>query len=176
MKYRILTASENSAKIEAVKTAFSKVFPNMDMEHASAAVLSHVADQPLSSEETYKGAKNRAENARKRFPDFDFWVGIEGGTEKNCGGTESFAWVCIISKSAVSKARTAGFYLPQKVADLLHKGYELGNVFDRLFSFKNSKKEQGAVGILTNNIITRAEYYTDAVVFALIPFINKELY
>lgn len=34
----------------------------------------------------------------------------------------------------------------------------------------------GTVGKLTGNIVTRADYYEHAIVMALIPFLNLELY
>ena len=40
---------------------------------------------------------------------------------------------------------------------------------------KTQKKKDGAVGILTKGLITRKSYYEEAVVLALIPFVNKDL-
>lgn len=176
MNYKIVTASESPVKNEAVKIAFLKAFPDTDYEMKSISVPSKVPDQPLGNDETYHGAKNRAENAKKQIPDADFWIGIEGGIEKNNLGTKAFAWVYIISKTKIGKARTASFFLPKKITDLIDKGYELGDADDIVFKQKDSKKKTGAVGILTNDIISRAKYYSEAVILALIPFINDELY
>ena len=41
---------------------------------------------------------------------------------------------------------------------------------------KNAKQVNGAVGLLTNDLIMRAEYYETAVLLALIPFVNPDLY
>ncbi|MGK0308683.1 MAG: non-canonical (house-cleaning) NTP pyrophosphatase, partial [Urechidicola sp.] len=40
----------------------------------------------------------------------------------------------------------------------------------------NSKQKNGAVGILTGNLIDRTQFYVEAMVLALIPFLNKEIY
>jgi non-canonical (house-cleaning) NTP pyrophosphatase len=53
---------------------------------------------------------------------------------------------------------------------------ELGHADDLVFNKSNSKQENGAVGILTENVIDRAEFYKQAVILALIPFKNPTLY
>jgi non-canonical (house-cleaning) NTP pyrophosphatase len=45
-----------------------------------------------------------------------------------------------------------------------------------VFGQNNTKQKMGTVGVLTENVIDRTEYYKQAVIFALIPFINPELY
>lgn len=173
---KVIIASESPVKIEAVKISFSEVFKNDDFSFNYVKVYSDVSNQPKTNFETLKGAKNRAENAADKIPDADFWIGIEGGIEKKDTETEAFAWVYIISKTKTGKARTASFFLPKKITDLIEKGYELGNADDIVFNKKDSKKKTGAVGILTNEVITRAKYYSEAVILALIPFINDDLY
>ena len=78
----------------------------------------------------------------------------------------------IKSKNKIGKARTASFFLPTKIKDLIEQGYELGEADDFVFGLENSKKKNGAVGILTKGIINRTSYYSDAIILALIPFIN----
>ncbi len=176
IKYKIVTASENPVKKQAVKDAFTEVFKKNELIFLSTSVPSGVSDQPKNNEETFNGAKNRAENAKTKIQDADFWVGIEGGTEKNKNETRAFAWIYIISDNKTGKAKTASFFLPKKITDLLDKGYELGEADDIIFNKKDSKKKNGAVGILTKNTVSRAQYYKQAVILALIPFINNELY
>ncbi|NPA67311.1 MAG: non-canonical purine NTP phosphatase [Chlorobi bacterium] len=176
MALKAIIASESPVKNKAVKKAFGKVFPDTDFTFFSFPANSGVSDQPVSNTETFNGAKNRAENARKKDPYADFYIGIEGGIEETVFGTEAFAWVYIISGNKTGKARTATFFLPEKITDLLKKGYELGEADDIVFNQKDSKKKTGAVGILTENITSRTKYYSEAVILALIPFINDDLY
>jgi len=68
------------------------------------------------------------------------------------------------------------FFLPEKVAELVKKGKELGEANDIVFKKHNSKQNNGAVGLLTKDSITRDKLYEDVVVLALIPFIHKGLY
>jgi non-canonical (house-cleaning) NTP pyrophosphatase len=53
---------------------------------------------------------------------------------------------------------------------------ELGDADDLVFGRQNSKQKSGAVGLLTHNRVTRRTLYEQAVVLALIPFINPDLY
>lgn len=153
------------------------MFPDMLFEIEGVAVSSDVSDQPMSEKETLQGATNRANNARQVKPDADFWVGIEGGLEEISSGMEAFAWMVIISKEGkIGKGRTGSFFLPEKVVELIKQGKELGEADDIVFKRENSKQSNGAVGILTNDLITRTTYYEPAIIFALIPFKNDTLY
>lgn len=153
------------------------MFPEMRFEIEGVSVGSGVSDQPMTEEETLTGAQNRAENASKEKPNADYWVGIEGGLEEINGEMEAFAWIVIKAKDGqLGKGRTGSFFLPKKVAELIKQGKELGEADDIVFGRSNSKQTNGAVGILTGDVLTRTTYYEPAVVLALIPFKNGELY
>lgn len=173
---KVIVCSQNPVKINAIKLGFEKVFPDTVFEFVGVSAKSEVSDQPMSEKETYLGALNRVKNAKLHSPDADFWAGIEGGLEEIDGKLEAFAFIIIESKNLLGKSKTATFELPNKVAELIHSGMELGDADDVVFGGNNSKQKNGSVGILTKNLITRTSYYTEAVVLALIPFINKELY
>ena len=174
---RIVIASKNPVKINATLSGFKKMFPDINFEVEGVSVPSNVSEQPRSDAETFTGAINRADNASKEITEANFWVGIEGGIEEKQSGMEAFAWVVIKSNDGkYSKGRTGTFFLPQKVGELIKQGKELGEADDIVFGRSNSKHENGAVGILTGDAVDRTKYYTEAVVFACIPFKNKELY
>ncbi len=73
------------------------------------------------------------------------------------------------------KARTGAFMLPQEVANLVRSGIELGHADDQVFGRSNSKQTNGAVGLLTADLIDRQRYYEHAVILALVPFKNLTL-
>ncbi len=174
--HKVIIASKNPVKINAVKQAFEKMLPNDTFEYEGISVPSEVSDQPMSDTETYTGAKNRAHNAEKEQPDADYWVGIEGGLQKVGNELKAFAWVVIHSPTQTGKARTATFFLPPQVTALINQGKELGEADDIVFKRHNSKQQNGAVGILTGDVSNRTQYYYEAVVFALVPFKNVDLY
>lgn len=174
---KIVVASKNPVKINTTLAGFLQMFPDVQFEIEGISAESNVADQPMTEEETLQGAINRAQNARSSAPDADYWVGIEGGLEEVSGSLEAFAWIVIIDNTGkVGKGRTGSFFLPEKVAELVRQGMELGTADDIVFKRENSKQSTGAVGILTGDVLTRTTYYEPAVILALIPFKNPELY
>lgn len=171
-----MVGSKNPVKINCTLSAFQKVFPNDSVLVEGVSVPSGVADQPMSDQETHQGALNRTRKAKQEHSDAQYWVGIEGGIEDGDAGMEAFAWVTILSENQHGQARTATFQLPPKIQKLVHQGIELGEADDIVFDRKNSKQSNGAVGILTNDLLDRAAYYEPAVVLALIPFLHPDLY
>ncbi|WP_222933143.1 inosine/xanthosine triphosphatase [Fulvivirga aurantia] len=172
---KVAVASNNPVKTAAVANGMAKMFSEK-AEIINVSAPSEVKDQPTSDQETYDGAFNRAKNARDLLPDQDLWVGIEGGIEDTLKGMTAFAWVVVLSKDKIGHAKSATFFLPEKVSHLIKQGKELGEADDIVFGKSNSKQQNGAVGLLTENAIDRTSYYTEAMILALIPFKNTELY
>jgi len=152
------------------------MFPGQENVCKGITVRSGVKDQPESDVEALRGAFNRAREARQQVPQADYWVGVEGGIEEREGEMAAFAWVVVVTGKMIGKARTATFYLPPSVSALVRQGKELGEADDIVFGRSNSKQENGAVGLLTGNIIDRTGLYEQAVVLALAPIKNPELY
>ncbi len=101
-------------------------------------------------------------------------MGLEGGVDPdgsliNCvvvveaGGQENLTW-------------GVRFPLPPSVVARVLKGEELGRVMDQVSGRTESKKQLGAVGILTNGIFTRAEMWQGPLACALMPFLHPGLY
>lgn len=171
---KVIVASKNPVKLNATKIGLQSYFKTFEV--LGIGVDSHVSDQPMTNDETLNGALNRARNAYKLHPDASYWVGIEGGLERDGESLMAFAWIVFYNGEKFGKARTTSFELPQKVKELVAEGYELGIANDILFHKKNSKQKAGAVGILTNNVVNRTELYKQAVQLALIPFLHSDLY
>jgi len=172
---KIVVGSTNPVKVECVRQGFSRVFPKALLDVQGINVSSGVSDQPWSDAETLRGAANRAASTQQAQPDAEYWVGIEGGLDVIDGQLFAFAWVVIRGTHLRGQSRTAAFALPQEVAALVREGHELGDADDIVFGRSNSKQENGSVGILTGDLINRTSFYTEAVVLALIPFINPSL-
>jgi len=173
---KVMVASKNPVKIDAVKIWFEKMFPEETFEFVWVSVKSEVADQPLSYQETLLGATNRANNAKNKYPNADYWVWIEWWLEKRFQDMKSFAWVVTLSDDRIWRGKTWVFFLPKKVIDLIDQWKELWEADDIVFWQSNSKQNTWAVGLLTDNIITRTSYYSEAVIFSLIPFKNYDLF
>jgi inosine/xanthosine triphosphatase len=184
--YSIIVASKNPVKIQAAQDGFARMFPGEEFAFGAVETPSGVSDQPFSSQETLQGAFNRALSARLLMPQADYWIGIEGGVEEQPGtllpeglrsaSLAAFAWVVVLSEHQVGKGSTGMFFLPPRVAELVRAGKELGEADDIVFGRVDSKRENGAVGLLTGDALDPAGFYEQAVLLALIPFRSPELY
>lgn len=169
--FNVIITSLNPAKIHAVKTAFSAVFPGNEMTFKGISVPSDVSCQPMTNEETLAGARNRVKNAQK-IAIADFFVGIEAGLDK----PYTFAWIVIGSSTRIGESRSASVPLPPSAICALEAGKELGDVMDEMFNQKNVKQQGGAIAMLTKHLLSRSSVYHQALILALIPFIHPELY
>ncbi len=173
---QIIVASKNPVKIKCVRDGFEKMFPDIAYEIQGMDVPSGVSVQPATESETLLGAQNRVAAARSLAPQADYWVGVEGGITDDGQEMQAFAWVVVLSPHGTGRGRTGSFYLPQAVADLVRQGMELGKADDHYFGRDNSKQANGAIGLLTGDVLDRAAYYEHAVIMAFIPFKNPDLY
>jgi inosine/xanthosine triphosphatase len=172
---KVLVTSTNPVKVEATTEAFKKAF-DADIEIVAESVESNVSDQPMSNEEALTGAKNRVNNAMLKFPKYDYWVGIEAGVEEFGELLSSFTWIAIKSMTKEGLAKSQTYFLPHEVSKLVKEGKELGHAIDEVFNKSNSKQSNGAIGLLTNNLMDRKSIYVESIILALIPFIQNELY
>ena len=172
----VVIASTNPVKIRAAVNGFRRLFPGSELSVVTANVPSGVAHQPMSDEETLRGALNRSANAQTAHPHADYWIGLEGGIQSLGQEMIAFAWIVVRSNHMIGKGRTGTFFLPPAVVDLIRQGKELGEADDVVFGRTNSKQENGAVGLLTDNVIDRTQLYEHAMILALIPFKNEMLY
>lgn len=173
---KVVVASHNPVKLAAVRHGFERMFPDRAFKFATAPADSGVSDQPRSSAETLAGAGNRAVAAKAAIPDADYWVGVEGGVEELDLGLAAFAWIVVVGPKATGRGRSASFFLPDRVAELVRAGMELGAADDRVFGRRNSKQNEGAIGLLTGNVVDRTALYAHGVIMALIPFKRSDLY
>lgn len=171
----IVVGSQNPVKINAAKNAFATIYPECDICCQGVHAPSLVADQPMTKEETLIGAINRVEYCKK-YTQADFYISIEGGVDCFEYGIATFAYVVIANEINQSIGRSANLPLPKVVYKSLQQGEELGHVMDRLFNTNNIKQKGGALALLTNNNVTREENYIQALLLALAPFINQNLF
>ncbi|KAG2441628.1 hypothetical protein HXX76_003248 [Chlamydomonas incerta] len=189
----VLVASKNPVKVDAVDKALRQVFPELGIVVRGHAAPSGVPDQPHGDEETLAGARNRvaalsdiinAGGSGDGILDCDLVVAIEGGVGPaglgQAGILECFAWVCAMDPhtGAESTARSASFALPQPLTDLLlgPQAMELGHADDAVFGRKRSGRGSGTIGRLSNGVLDRTEFHVHAVICALLPWLQPQLY
>ena len=169
---KIIVASANPAKIRAVQEAFSQIFSGQPLQCSGQKTVSGVAAQPMTSEETLQGALNRLQAVAAAAPGADYYVAIEAGLDGDC----SFAWIVIAHQGRISKTRSASLPIPPAALMALQQGEELGDVMDRMFAQHNVKQQGGAIAMLTNHLLTRSSVYQQAIILAMIPFIQPQLF
>jgi len=167
--------SENPVKINCVAEAVKAFWPQA--RAIGVGTDSGVSAQPDSDHEMLAGALNRARQALTKTPEAQFGVGLEGGTLDAEDGMWAYAWIVVVDRDErVGKGQSGRFLLPEPIAQMVREGIELGEADDRFFSRSNSKQQDGAVGILSDGVVTRLDLYQPAVVFALLPFVHPEFY
>ncbi|WP_430784701.1 DUF84 family protein [Virgibacillus flavescens] len=154
---KIIIGSLNKTKIEAVKD----VFPNVHVEGWDAD--SDVSAQPFSDEETRVGAINRAHNCITSYPDA-IGIGLEGGVMELDSQLYLCNWGALISNNKhVHTASGARILLPEEISEQLRAGFELGDVMDSFAKIESVRHNEGAIGIFTNNLVSRKEMFSHVV-------------
>ena len=188
MSLKIVVGSLNKVKVNAAKSGFNEILKDSDINFECIAynAPSGVPDQPMGDDETLQGAKNRALFCYNKFVEDNnnnepyFACGMEGGLTDENNVMTCYAYIVLLKK--VNKkfkygiSRTASFEIPQKMANLVRNGKELGDADDEIFNKINSKQNDGTVGQLSNGLINRTQYYTPAVILAHVRFNYPDLY
>ncbi|MEH8018160.1 inosine/xanthosine triphosphatase [Rheinheimera muenzenbergensis] len=169
---QIRVASANPAKIQAVHNAMAQIFNSKTLNCSGQSTESGVAAQPMDSDETLRGALNRLQAVAAKAPGADYYVALEAGLDGDC----SFAWIAIMHQGRISKTRSASLPLPPAALAAIQQGEELGDVMDRMFAQQNVKQQGGAIAMLTNHLLTRSGVYQQAIILAMIPFIQPQLF
>ena len=76
----------------------------------------------------------------------------------------------------LGQARSASLMLPPAALSQLQQGKELGDVMDAMFNQDNIKQKGGAIAVLTQNKLSRSSVYHQALILAMIPFLNPDLF
>ena len=174
----VIVGSRNPAKVRAVESAFAHFFRALKVK--GIETQSGVKAQPLTLEETVRGAVNRAKAAwAKESGKCDYSVGIEAGLFKvpqTKTGYMDAAAVAIFDGKLVHLGLTPAFEYPKKVVEkILHEGKEVSDVF--LEEWKEDLRDElGGVGRLTKGKVPRHLLHEMGLFMALAPIVNKKYY
>ncbi|HET7059911.1 MAG TPA: inosine/xanthosine triphosphatase [Candidatus Saccharimonadales bacterium] len=172
---KVAVGSKNPVKIESVRLAFKALWPDKKWQVEGVGVASDVSDQPMSDEESIKGAHNRAQKALEKLG-ADYGVGLEGGLQKTGEHWLDCGWVVVVDKDGNEGiGSTVKMIVPKKMMNLIRAGKELGEACDIVFKETNSKHGDGHFGLMTKNQITRTSGYKDGVIAALSYFVHPNL-
>ena len=172
---KIAVGSTNPTKVAAVRRAAVKVWPAAEV--VAVTVPSGVGEQPLSDDETIRGAVNRARNALAAVEGAQIGMGVEGGVQDTPHGLFVGGWAAVVDRDGSLGIGAGGrVLLPESIARRIRAGEELGPVMDDFSGRRNVKHGEGAIGIFTNGLIERTAALEIALTYALARFITPENY
>ncbi|WP_010096184.1 DUF84 family protein [Ornithinibacillus scapharcae] len=154
---KIIVGSKNPTKVKAVQ----EFFPYDQVE--GIEVDSHVSAQPFSDEETKQGAVNRAKFCFEKEEGV-VGIGLEGGVMYVNDQLYLCNWGALISpEGELYTASGARVLLPREIEKELNNGMELGLVMDSYAKRTGVSKKEGAIGVFTNDLLTRKEMFAQVV-------------
>lgn len=162
---RVAIGSTNPAKIEAVRRAFDELHRG-DFE-LKPAETDGAEVQPWGEDATRHGAIKRARQALAA-EDADWGIGLEGGMVRDDGGILVTSWIAAChADGGLGLTRTASFYLPGEITELVLAGHELADAWHKARGIERIGRDGGTVGLLTHGRIDRTRLYSEAVVLAV---------
>lgn len=154
MQSPVIIGSENPTKVQAVRNVFQ------EFEVKSLHVSSNVSAQPFSDEETRIGAVNRAKACAASQP-ASIGIGLEGGVMYVEDTLFLCNWGALATEDGQAfTASGARIALPKEIEHALKKAGELSVVMDAYTKKENVRSNEGAIGIFTNNIVSREAMFT----------------
>lgn len=176
---RIAIWTLKTPKIQGVKEAvntcpyFEKIKDRV--EYILDSVPSDISDMPLSIEETMTGAKNRAQNLKKKWILADYYVGIEGWTT-DIMGKKYIGWIIYVENNMWEWHFWFSPILevPKIVEEKLYKEWhELGPIMSELSWITNIQSQNWSMWAWSDDMFTRKDEFEDAFKAAISPFFNK---
>lgn len=172
---KIVITSLNSAKVNAVKQVFGKMFT--DAEYIPLKVDSEVSPTPTSDDEAITGCINRIREAKRQVGEYDAIVSMEGLVAKNSFGVFVYGW-CVVEffeNSSLALGCSARVKLPDLIAQELRSDRELSAIVQSLYPDLPPEQLEnwGTNGVLTNGWYTRVDEFEDALICAIAPLSKR---
>ena len=171
----VAVGTKNPAKLEGVRRAFSKYFPDVELRPVDSSLVAKA--QPRGLEEMTEGAKARAKFALAKAGG-DYGVGVEAGIFTVSGIYFDNQQASVVdSTGRFSLGHSAGYMLPREaMEELFEKGEELERWAEALSGVNEVGDKGGLIQHLTKNRMTRADLTEQCVLTALIPWLHRDVY
>ena len=140
---------------------------------------------PLTDWELMSGARQRALAVRDQLVqqklEVDLYVGLEGGFHSISveGEWHTFlrGWAYATDGKTGTFGATPSISVPSALVKKVIEGRrELGLVIDEVAGIQDVRSRQGAWGILSRDLVTRAMSFEMALIAAFAPFYNRAMY
>ena len=128
-------------------------------------VDSGVSDQPMSEDETIRGAINRSKSAMTFCKDCDFSVGLEGGLHNTDGNLYLICAAAVFSKKGeLSVGVSEKTALPPEVSKQVLAGGSFGVIIRQYLSeISDNKPALNGEKKKCEELISRRKYFTQAI-------------
>jgi len=172
--------SSNPVKVLAVKTVFNKIF-GKNISVKSISVKTSIGPQPMSLNQIIIGGIERALKSLEYF-NAEYGIGIEAGFYRVPATITGFLeqQICVIvdREYGMTIGGSSSFEFPPTVLKKIFSGEirEAEEEIIRITNISSIGEKQGAVGFLTQNMVTRLDLSIQSVLMALIPRINRRIY
>jgi len=171
----VAIGTKNPAKIEGVRRAFSKYFPDVEFRPVDSTSVAKA--QPKGLEEMASGATARAKFALSQAGG-DFGAGVEAGIF-TIGKVYLDNQVAAIADPGgkVTLGHSAGYMLPRDAMEkLLRDGRELERWAEEVSGINEVGDKGGLINFLTKGKMTRADLTEQCVITALSPWLHRDVY
>lgn len=164
---RIVVGSLNPVKIDAAREVLLQFYP--DAEVSGIEGEPGVSNQPFGLEESVTGAVKRAKQALLHG---DIGVGLEAGlipVPYSASGYLDIHFSAISDGVLTTIGSSSGFEYTAQIIEEIKKSRTVGDVMGAISGIRDIGQKQGAVGFLSNGMLTRFELSKQAVLAAMIP-------
>ena len=185
--FRVFVGSTRRAKVDAAVAAIEAI-ATIDERFRGASVQAvDVTDiaptMPMTDLEILAGARLRAQTLIDRSvvagdAEVPLAIGLEGGLDRLPGDSHQFVlktWAAATDGERWGYGSGGAIVLPASITRQVLDGRELGDVIDEV-ARKTVRNTNGAWGVLTLDLIARADSFTFGLLAALAPFYNAALY
>jgi len=186
---KIALGSTRAAKEMALRACIARI-ATIETGWEAAEVITRslkisAPAMPLTDEELMRGAHERAWAARalllEEAIEADLYVGLEGGlhTVEFSGERHTFlrGWAYVTDGLRGSFGAAPSISVPTLVVRRVVEGRrELGDVIDEVAGEQDVRSRQGAWGVLSRDLLTRAMSFEAALIAAFAPFYNAQLF
>jgi inosine/xanthosine triphosphatase len=176
MSVVVAVGSVNPVKVGAVQEVLQSMRGFEEAVLMPAAVASGVSDQPLSLEETFRGAEGRARAAVAHAGAARLGIGMEDGMYPCPTDPARYLNVCVacaVEGERVHFGCSSAFMYPDAVVRLvLEQGMDVSQALRAagLTAHPRVGADVGAIGLLSGGRLVRKDYTKQALVAALLPW------
>jgi len=187
---KVYIGSLRQPKVQAVKNIFEKLSeiltPEVKPQFNCKSVQSNVSEMPTTQIEIMQGARNRALNMLHSVEGDNredaFFIGMEGGVYLS--PIPEYHSQCYLQSWVFVSDRQKGYFGASPAMPLTNtlknsifeEGGELGELIDLVAKQSGIRSKEGAFGVLSKGFLDRQTIFENALLAAMAPFYNQELY